>query len=393
MRTATHPHAHAHPHAHHQPNMHAYGAPVTPGSMLGHAPPPPPSLNPGTYHGMYPTQQTPPITPQRHGTADTYSMPGSSSAEPTPTAVGRSGGLSRTPTATLPPPPPPATQPSVSLTNAPPPSSVSRAASAGAASTASVSPTAPMPNTLPHPPPQQPQRSASTANMMMNPVVMAAATAILAARGGSLRGAAPQAAQPPPPAHDAAGAAAPPPPQPPAFPGVTPGNMAAMSAAAAAYASVPPSFGFDGLGELVYYRTYSRLKPNGENEQWYETVARVVNGTFNLQRQWIEHHHLGWDACKAQAPGQSMSVRIFHMKFSPPRQMHLAQVSLQSEQQVLSSAVNTGGATYTSQQTETMTAASVAALLTRSYCTLFFLTLLLTCFPTLACFVSPLTSE
>ncbi|KNE68712.1 ribonucleoside-triphosphate reductase, adenosylcobalamin-dependent [Allomyces macrogynus ATCC 38327] len=86
----------------------------------------------------------------------------------------------------------------------------------------------------------------------------------------------------------------------------------------AKYANVPPPFGFDGLGELVYYRTYSRLKPNGENEQWYETVARVVNGTFNLQRQWIEHHHLGWDARKAQATAQRMYDRIFHMKFLPP---------------------------------------------------------------------------
>ena len=35
-------------------------------------------------------------------------------------------------------------------------------------------------------------------------------------------------------------------------------------------------FGFNGLGELVYNRTYSRLKDNGKNEQWWETVQRVV---------------------------------------------------------------------------------------------------------------------
>ena len=35
-------------------------------------------------------------------------------------------------------------------------------------------------------------------------------------------------------------------------------------------------FGFNGLGELVYMRTYSRIKENGKNERWWETVQRVV---------------------------------------------------------------------------------------------------------------------
>ena len=30
-------------------------------------------------------------------------------------------------------------------------------------------------------------------------------------------------------------------------------------------------FGFNGLGELVYMRTYSRIKDNGKNERWWET--------------------------------------------------------------------------------------------------------------------------
>ena len=35
-------------------------------------------------------------------------------------------------------------------------------------------------------------------------------------------------------------------------------------------------FGFNGLGELVYMRTYSRIKDDGKNEMWWETVRRVV---------------------------------------------------------------------------------------------------------------------
>lgn len=41
------------------------------------------------------------------------------------------------------------------------------------------------------------------------------------------------------------------------------------------YAHEEPPFGFNGLGELVYRRTYSRAKPDGSREQWFETVARV----------------------------------------------------------------------------------------------------------------------
>lgn len=77
-------------------------------------------------------------------------------------------------------------------------------------------------------------------------------------------------------------------------------------------------FGFNGLGELVYMRTYSRLKDDGKNEMWWETCQRVVEGTYNMQKKWIESHHLGWNAWQAQRSAQEMYDRIFNMKFLPP---------------------------------------------------------------------------
>ena len=77
-------------------------------------------------------------------------------------------------------------------------------------------------------------------------------------------------------------------------------------------------FGFNGLGELVYQRTYSRIKKDGKNEQWWETVQRVVEGTFNMQKRHIDSHGLGWNAWKAQHSAQEMYDRIFNMKFLPP---------------------------------------------------------------------------
>ena len=77
-------------------------------------------------------------------------------------------------------------------------------------------------------------------------------------------------------------------------------------------------FGFNGLGELVYMRTYSRLKADGKNEMWWETVKRVVEGTFNMQKRHIDAHSLGWNPWKAQHSAQEMYDRIFNMKFLPP---------------------------------------------------------------------------
>jgi len=77
-------------------------------------------------------------------------------------------------------------------------------------------------------------------------------------------------------------------------------------------------FGFNGLGELVYMRTYSRLKEDGKNEMWWETVQRVVQGTYNMQKNHIERYDLGWNAWQAQRSAQEMYDRIFNMKFLPP---------------------------------------------------------------------------
>lgn len=82
-----------------------------------------------------------------------------------------------------------------------------------------------------------------------------------------------------------------------------------------------PDFGFNGLGLLTYYRTYSRLLPNGENEQWYQTVRRVVEGCYSLQKEHILHNELGWNDQKAQRSAQEMYTRMFQMKFLPPGRM------------------------------------------------------------------------
>ena len=50
----------------------------------------------------------------------------------------------------------------------------------------------------------------------------------------------------------------------------------------ASYATQQPPWGFGGLGEIVYLRTYARDTDFGRKELWHETVARCVNGALEI---------------------------------------------------------------------------------------------------------------
>ena len=99
-------------------------------------------------------------------------------------------------------------------------------------------------------------------------------------------------------------------------------------------------FGFNGLGELVYMRTYSRIKEDGKNERWWETVQRVVEGTYTMQMNHIESHQLGWNPWQAQKSAQDMYERIFTMKFLPPGRGLWAMGTAITEEKGLYAALN-----------------------------------------------------
>ena len=108
----------------------------------------------------------------------------------------------------------------------------------------------------------------------------------------------------------------------------------------AKYKRKKPPFGFNGLGELVYMRTYSRIKENGKNERWWETVQRVVEGTYSMQKRWIDSHSLGWNPWQAQASAQEMYDRMFNMKFLPPGRGLWAMGTAITEEKGLYAALN-----------------------------------------------------
>jgi len=52
------------------------------------------------------------------------------------------------------------------------------------------------------------------------------------------------------------------------------------------YQGKQPNWGYNGLGYIVYRRTYSRVKPDGKSEEWWETVARCVEGAQKIGAQY-----------------------------------------------------------------------------------------------------------
>ncbi len=73
------------------------------------------------------------------------------------------------------------------------------------------------------------------------------------------------------------------------------------------------------LGYITYKRTYARIV-EGENrkEEFWETVRRVVEGCYSIQKEHCIKLSLPWSDKKAQKSAQKMFEKIWNFKFSPP---------------------------------------------------------------------------
>jgi ribonucleoside-triphosphate reductase (thioredoxin) len=78
-----------------------------------------------------------------------------------------------------------------------------------------------------------------------------------------------------------------------------------------------PNFGYNGLGDLVYRRTYSRINKSGKKEQWYETVQRVIEGAINMKNRHFEQKSILGNDILDQKIGQKMYDLVWNMKFLP----------------------------------------------------------------------------
>lgn len=87
-----------------------------------------------------------------------------------------------------------------------------------------------------------------------------------------------------------------------------------------AYRSRGAPFGWNGLGEFTYKRTYSR-EDNPEvygAETWTDTVARVINGMYDLQRLHCEREGRNWDPAKAYSSATEAFDLMHNLKWSAP---------------------------------------------------------------------------
>ena len=80
-----------------------------------------------------------------------------------------------------------------------------------------------------------------------------------------------------------------------------------------------PNWGFGALSYVVYKRSYARLIPSeNRTEEFWETVRRVVEGVYNVQKLHCLSSNLPWDNNKAQKSAQKMYTLIWEFKFLPP---------------------------------------------------------------------------
>lgn len=72
------------------------------------------------------------------------------------------------------------------------------------------------------------------------------------------------------------------------------------------------------LGTFVFNRTYARELEDGTNERWWQTVRRVVEGCYLIQKRHCKQQFVLWDERQAQKSAQAMYDAIFTFKFLPP---------------------------------------------------------------------------
>ncbi|RLI66043.1 MAG: hypothetical protein DRO88_02850, partial [Promethearchaeia archaeon] len=73
------------------------------------------------------------------------------------------------------------------------------------------------------------------------------------------------------------------------------------------------------LGYITYKRTYARyIVAENRTEEFYETVQRVVEGVYSIQKEHCYNLGLPWDPEKAQKSAQRMFEKIWNFRFLPP---------------------------------------------------------------------------
>ena len=82
--------------------------------------------------------------------------------------------------------------------------------------------------------------------------------------------------------------------------------------------SMTPDFGYGQFSEVVFYRTYSRVKPDGSMESWNDVVIRCVEGVFSIRKDWYLKTGINWDEDFWTTYARGFAISMFKMEWLPP---------------------------------------------------------------------------
>ena len=73
------------------------------------------------------------------------------------------------------------------------------------------------------------------------------------------------------------------------------------------------------VGKFTFKRTYARpiSEDNSSTEEFWQTLERIVNGVYTVQKWHCRHHNLPWSDSKAQRSAQTMFRLMWDFKFLP----------------------------------------------------------------------------
>lgn len=87
------------------------------------------------------------------------------------------------------------------------------------------------------------------------------------------------------------------------------------------FKGIKPVWGFGQFSEFNYYNNYSRTLyiddvPYGQ-EDWHDTVLRVINGSMSIRKDWYIKNRIHWDESLWQDYAAEMAVSLTRMEWSP----------------------------------------------------------------------------
>ena len=81
---------------------------------------------------------------------------------------------------------------------------------------------------------------------------------------------------------------------------------------------IKPQFGFGVFSEVVMYRTYSHMKPDGKRETFSDIIVRVINGLFSIRKNHYINNGLIWNEDYWIKVAINMGESMLKMHVLPP---------------------------------------------------------------------------